>query len=143
VSEELQKLFFGDFGQLQPWGQRIQPFWKSSIFGHSTFYKFNHTADMQSNLYTKTCLNPGSRSGDLSANIRRGTSNRGIEHVVLDTIQKLVKIMSHAKQLVQLATNLFIAYVMDSFPYTCNGLSRFLSFKHLQGHLRLNPLWER
>jgi hypothetical protein len=25
--------------------------------------------------------------------------------------------MSHAKQLVQLATNLFIAYVMDSFPY--------------------------
>jgi hypothetical protein len=30
--------------------------------------------------------------GDLSANIRRGTSNRGIEHVVLDTIQKLVAI---------------------------------------------------
>jgi hypothetical protein len=55
--------------------------------------------------------------GDLSANIRRGISNRGIEHVVLDTIQKLVKIMSHAKQLVQLATNLFITYVMDSFPY--------------------------
>jgi hypothetical protein len=43
--------------------------------------------------------------GDLSANIRRGTSNHSIEHVVLERIQKLVKIMSHAKQLVQLATN--------------------------------------
>ncbi|CAO3676652.1 unnamed protein product [Umbelopsis ramanniana] len=59
--------------------------------------------------------------GDLSANIRRGISNRDIEHVVLDTIQKLVKIMSHAKQLVQLATNLFITTLTPLLYGTSGG----------------------
>lgn len=31
-------ILFGDFGQLQPWGVGIQPFWKSSVSQHSTLY---------------------------------------------------------------------------------------------------------
>jgi hypothetical protein len=55
--------------------------------------------------------------GDLSASVRRATINPGFEGKLLTTIPSLVRIMSAAKRLVQLATDLLLMYVMEYFPY--------------------------
>ncbi|GAB5587406.1 hypothetical protein Unana1_02306 [Umbelopsis nana] len=55
--------------------------------------------------------------GDLSASVRRATIDPSFEGKLLTTIRSLVRIMSAAKRLVQLATDLLLMYVMEYFPY--------------------------
>lgn len=65
--------------------------------------------------------------GDLYANIQRATSDNFLRERIMGSIQALVTVLNLAKRHAQMATDIFIMYIMERFPfrdYLCNMARR-------------------